>query len=228
MNESGRRTRRQPAEMVANLRQADEAPAPYRDKLVSRMRELAVLDPRRGRRHMMDLLHREGWTIGTRLVKPLCRVEGLQVSQNCRKRRRAGTGESGNAPRRAARKYEVWGLDFVSDRAADGRPFRGEDVTAVLDVLTATRRSAGHHRCDNGPGSGRGWRRAGAPRPARRPCTSMPESFGRTGSWRAPTRGFATICCRRSSSRRWRRGDAWWTGGGFTATTGGRSGRWGG
>lgn len=58
---------------------------PYRDWLVSRMRELAVLNPRRGRWHVMDLLHQEGWTIGTRLMKRLWRVEGL-----CWCRRTAG------------------------------------------------------------------------------------------------------------------------------------------
>ena len=43
------------------------------------MQELAVLNPRRGRRHIMDLPHREGWTIGTRLMKRLRRAEGLLV-----------------------------------------------------------------------------------------------------------------------------------------------------
>ncbi len=33
-------------------------PNPYRDRLVTRMRELAVANPRRGRRYVMDLLLR--------------------------------------------------------------------------------------------------------------------------------------------------------------------------
>ena len=121
----------------------------------------------------MDLLHQEGWTVGTRLMKRLWRVEGLLVPQNRRKRRRIGSGENGIVRRRATRKDEVWALDFVSDRTADGRPFRGlvvldehtreclaievgrscrgEDVAVVLDELTAIRGAPGHLRSDNGP-----------------------------------------------------------------------------
>lgn len=148
-------------------------PNPYRDRLVSRMRELAVANPRRGRRHILDLLHWEGWTIGTRLMKRLWRMEDLLVPQRRRKRRRIGSGENGIVRRRATTRNEVWGVDFVSDRTADGRPLRmlvvldeftreclaievgrscrGEDVAAVLDELTAIRGAPGHLRSDNGP-----------------------------------------------------------------------------
>lgn len=150
------------------------APAnPCRDKLVSRMRELAVVNPRRGRRHILDLLHQEGWAIGTRLMKRLWRAEGLLVPQNRRKRRRIGCGEHGIVRRRATMKDEVWGMDFVSDRTADGRPLRllvvldeftreclaievgrrcrGADVVAVLEELTEIRGAPRHIRSDNGP-----------------------------------------------------------------------------
>ncbi|QYU66618.1 hypothetical protein J4558_16770 [Leptolyngbya sp. 15MV] len=40
-------------------------PSPCRDRLVVRMRELAIGNPRRGRRYVIDLLHKEGWSIGT-------------------------------------------------------------------------------------------------------------------------------------------------------------------
>lgn len=79
-------------------------PNPYRDRLVTRMRELAVENPRRGRRYVMDLLHQQGWSIGTRLMKRLWRAEGLLVPQKRVKRRRIGTGEHGIARRRATRK----------------------------------------------------------------------------------------------------------------------------
>jgi transposase InsO family protein len=137
------------------------------------MRELAVLNPRRGRKHIMDLLHRENWAIGTRLMKRLWRVEGLLVPQKRVKRRRIGTGENGIMRRRATRRNEVWGMDFVQDKTADGRPFRmlvvldehtreclaievrrnlrGEDIVAVLDELTAIRGAPAHIRADNGP-----------------------------------------------------------------------------
>jgi transposase InsO family protein len=148
-------------------------PNPYRDRLVARMRELAVEHPRRGHRHIMDLLHKERWMIGTRLMKRLWRTEGLLVPQKRRKRRRIGTGENGFVRRRATRKDEVWGMDFVSDHTADGRPLRmlvvldectreclaievgrhcrAEDVVRVLDELTAIRGAPAHLRSDNGP-----------------------------------------------------------------------------
>jgi len=149
------------------------SPNPYRDRLVARMRELALANPRRGRRHILDLLHLEGWTIGTRLMKRLWRAEGLLVPLNRRKRRRIGSGENGIVRRRTTMKNEVWGLEFVSDHTADGRPLRllvvldehareclaievgrscrGEDVVAVLDELTAIRGVPAHIRSDNGP-----------------------------------------------------------------------------
>lgn len=148
-------------------------PDPYRDRLVTRMRELAVANPRRGRRYIMDLLRKERWSVGARLMKRLWRQEGLLVPQKRVKRRRIGTGENGIVRRRATRKNEVWGMDFVQDRTVDGRPFRmlvvldectreclaievhrhlrGEDIVAVLDELTAIRGAPAHIRADNGP-----------------------------------------------------------------------------
>lgn len=148
-------------------------PNRYRDRLVARMRELAIENPRRGRRYVMDLLHKEGWSIGTRRMKRLWRTEGLLVPQKRVKRRRIGTGETGIVRRRATMKNEVWGMDFIQDRTADGRPFRllvaldehtreclalevrrtfrGEDIVTVLDELTAIRGAPAHLRSDNGP-----------------------------------------------------------------------------
>ena len=73
----------------------------------------------------MDLPHREGWTIGTRLMKRLRRAEGLLVVLD----------------------------DFTRECPAIevGRSCRGEDVVAVLDELTAIRGAPGHLRSDNGP-----------------------------------------------------------------------------
>lgn len=97
------------------------------------MRELAIENPRRGRRYVMDLLHKEGWSIGTRRMKRLWRTEGLLVPQKRVKRRRIGTGETGIVRRRATMKNEVWGMDFIQDRTADGRPFR---LLVALDEHT--------------------------------------------------------------------------------------------
>jgi putative transposase len=150
-----------------------EPPNPYRDRLVARMRCLAQANPRRGRKHILDLLHAEGWRVGTRLMKRLWRAEGLLVPQRRRKRRRIGTSESGIVRRKATMKNEVWGLDFIHDTTVGGRSlkmlvvldeytreclaievertFRGADVVAVLDELTAIRGAPVNIRSDNGP-----------------------------------------------------------------------------
>jgi transposase InsO family protein len=150
-----------------------EPPNPYRDRLVKRMRCLAQANPRRGRKHILDLLHAEGWRVGTRLMKRLWRSEGLLVPQRRRKRRRIGTCERGIMRRKAMMKNEVWGLDFIHDTTVGGRSlkmlvvldeytleclaievertFRGADVVAVLDELTAIRGAPVHIRSDNGP-----------------------------------------------------------------------------
>jgi putative transposase len=149
------------------------SPDPYRDNLVGRMRELAVANPRRGRRYIMDLLRKERWSVGARLMKRLWRQESLLVPQKRVKCRRIGMGENGIKRRRASMKNEVWGMDFVQHRTADGhsfcmlevldeytreclaievaRHFRGEDIVAVLDQLTAIRGVPAHLQADNGP-----------------------------------------------------------------------------
>jgi hypothetical protein len=78
------------------------------------------------------------YPIGTRLMKRLWRTEGLLVPQKRRKRRLIGTGENGIVRRRATRKDEVWGMDFVSDQTADDRPLR---MLVVLDECTHSRRA---------------------------------------------------------------------------------------
>ena len=137
------------------------------------MRRLAQSNPRRGRKHILDLLHAEGWRVGTRLMKRLWRTEGLLVPQRRRKRRRIGSADGGIVRRRACHRNEVWGMDFIHDTTVDGRSlkmlvvldeftreclaievdrtFRGVDVVAVLDELTAIRGAPRHIRSDNGP-----------------------------------------------------------------------------
>jgi putative transposase len=111
-------------------------------------RGFALEHPRRGRRHIMDLLRKERRLVGARLIKRLWRREGLLVPQKREKRRRIGTGVNGIKRRQASMKNEVWGMDLVQDRTADGRPFR---MLVVLDELTAIRGAPAHLRADNGP-----------------------------------------------------------------------------
>jgi len=95
------------------------------------MRELALEHPRRGRRQIMELLHKERWPVGVRLIKRRWRREALLVPQERVKRGRIGTGEDGIKRRQASLKNEVWGIDFMQYRTADSRPFR---MLVVLDV----------------------------------------------------------------------------------------------
>jgi putative transposase len=72
----------------------------------------------------MDLLRKERWSVGARLMKRLWRQEGLLVPRKRVKRRRIGTVEKGIVRCRAATKNELWGMDFVQDRMPDRRLFR--------------------------------------------------------------------------------------------------------
>ena len=131
-------------------------PNPYRNRLVARMRELAVEHPRRGHHYIMDLLDKEGWPIGPRLMKRLWHTEGLLVPQKRRKRRRIGTGENGivsdhTSDGRALRMLVV--LDECTRKCLAievGRHCRGHDVVRMLDDLTAIRGRLAHIRSDNG------------------------------------------------------------------------------
>ncbi len=63
-------------------------------------------------------------------MKRLWQLEGQLVPQKRVKRRQIGTGESGLVRRRATRKIELWGMNFVQDRTVDRRPFR---MLVVID-----------------------------------------------------------------------------------------------
>ena len=53
---------------------------PYRHRLVARLRELALDHPRQGRRHVMDLLHKQRRSAAARLMKSLWRQGALLVT----------------------------------------------------------------------------------------------------------------------------------------------------
>lgn len=111
------RKRHLPEEVLAKLRQADEALAkgvPIAE--VARIRELAIENPRRGRRYVIDLLQQEGWSIGTRRMKRLWRTAGLLVPRERMKRRRIGTWEDGIVRRLAKMKNEAWSCSVENTR----------------------------------------------------------------------------------------------------------------
>jgi putative transposase len=177
-------------------------PNPHRDKLVARMREIAMANAHRGRHYIMDLLRKERWSAGARLIKRLRRREGLLVPEIRVKRRRIDTGKNGVVRHRAAMKNEVWAMDFVRDRTAHGRPSR---MLVVLDELTAIRGAPAHIRADNAPKMISNALKALCKESGTGTHYLDPGHRGRTGSWRASTAGCGTSFCRLRSSTRWRK-----------------------
>jgi len=66
----------------------------------------------------------EGWDVGEDRVYPIWREEGLKVPQKQPKRARLWLADDSCIRLRPTHKNHVWSYDFVSDRTADGRPFR--------------------------------------------------------------------------------------------------------
>lgn len=139
--------------------------------LRERLRLLARRHPRYGYRRIHALLRREGWVCNRKRVQRLWREEGLRLPARP-KRRRRGPRMPGNLA--AAAPNEVWAIDFVSDRTADGRPLKiltvtdehtrealatpaarrmGADETlSTLERIVEQRgRAPKMIRCDNGP-----------------------------------------------------------------------------
>jgi len=190
------------------------------------MRELVVANPRRARRYVMDLLRKERWSVGARLMKRLWRQEGLLVPEKRVKRRRIGTGENGIVRRKATRKNEVWGMDFVQDRTVDDRPFRmlvvldeytreclaievhrnlrGGDIVTVLDEVTAIRGAPAHIRPD-GPEMISKVLKAWCEESGTGALYIDPGSPWQNGIVETSTAGCGTSSCRLRSSTRWRR-----------------------
>ena len=95
-----------------------------------RLRDLAGARVRWGYRKLHVLLGREGWKVNHKRVYRLYKQEGLELRLKTKKKRVA-------LPRvpcpPAAAPNERWSLDFVSDRLADGRPYR---VLTLVDNVS--------------------------------------------------------------------------------------------
>jgi putative transposase len=150
----------------------------YRRRLVpeeallrQRLQLLARGHPRYGYRRIHAILRREGWACNRKRVQRLWRDEGLRLPAKS-KRRRRGPRMPGHLA--AAAPNEVWAIDFVSDRTADGRPIKiltvtdehtrealatpaarrmgADDTVNTLERIVALRGQAPKMiRCDNGP-----------------------------------------------------------------------------
>lgn len=129
--------------------------------------------PRFGCRRITRLLRDAGWAVNYKRVHRLWKQEGFKVPRKARKKRFLGSGANACDKRKATGVNDVWTLDFIHDRLADGRQFKclavldeytreslallvnrsinGEEVLAVLGALIGERGLPTSIRSDNGP-----------------------------------------------------------------------------
>ena len=99
-------------------------------ELVARLRELAAAKPRYGYRFLHTLLRREGRQVNHKRVYRLYRAEGLTVRRRKRRRLRVSRPLPSVA---LVRPNERWSMDFVHDDLSDGRRFR---TLNIIDAYT--------------------------------------------------------------------------------------------
>ena len=84
-------------------------------------------------RRITKLLRDAGWTVNYKRVHRLWKQEGFKVPQKARKKRYLGSGINACDKRKTEGVNDVWTLDFIHDRLADGRQFK---CLAILDEYT--------------------------------------------------------------------------------------------
>ena len=95
------------------------------------MRRKSEAHPELGYPKITQLLKKDGWDIGKRLVQRLRQEMGLKCpTKKPRQRRR---GPSTGLPTKATHQGHVWTCDFVADRTAKGGSIR---MLTVLDEYT--------------------------------------------------------------------------------------------
>lgn len=115
--------------MLRYVRRIDEEER----RLVARMKELSLLQPRYGYRRIHALLRREGWRVNRKRVQRLWREEGLKVRQRARRQTAPGHSRNSCILRKAEHRNHVWTYDFVADQTEDGRMLR---FLAIVDEFT--------------------------------------------------------------------------------------------
>jgi putative transposase len=139
--------------------------------------DIVVLATRYGRygyRRITALLNNEyGWSVNHKRVERIWRREGLKVPKKQPKRSRLWLNDGSCIRLRSEHKDHVWSYDFMTDRTANGRPFKilniineytreclailvarkitSHDVIDVLFELFILRGIPEHIRSDNGP-----------------------------------------------------------------------------
>ena len=141
--------------------------------LIKDIHKLVGEHPRFGCRRITQLLREEGWRVNYKRVHRLWKQEGFKVPRRSRKKRYLGNGSNACDKRKAAGVNDVWTLDFIHDRLADGRQFKclaildeytrenlalhlnrsitGDDVLTELSQLIGRRGLPSCIRSDNGP-----------------------------------------------------------------------------
>lgn len=142
--------------------------------LVTRIHELVGQHPRFGYRRIWAILkYQEGWRVNRKRIWRLWQQEHLKVPQRQHKKRRLGTSDNSIIRQRAMHKDDVWAIDFIFDRTANGRSLKwlsvidehtreclalevsrsmnAKDVIDVLNELIQIRGVPKHIRSDNGP-----------------------------------------------------------------------------
>lgn len=133
-----------------------------------RIRELALLHPRRGYRFIHALLVQEGQHINRKRVRRFWREEALAIKPKTSKKIRTGT----SIPMHAEYANHVWTYDFIFDQTLSGttlkiltltdeftrqslavrvrESFTSADVKDVLNAVITDRGAPGFIRSDNG------------------------------------------------------------------------------
>ena len=99
-------------------------------RVLKRLKELAHERPRFGYERLHILLRRDGFLVNQKRVRRLYRLAGLKLRGKRGKRR---CGERRGLPSAPSFANDRWSMDFVSDRLAEGRPFR---ALAIVDDFT--------------------------------------------------------------------------------------------
>ena len=102
-------------------------------EVVKTMQAIAKRHPRYGTPRVTRLLRDDGFRINHKRVERLWRLEGLQVPQRQRKRRRLGSSANGCTRHRPLYPNHVWSYDFVADQTEDGRRLK---ILVVVDEFT--------------------------------------------------------------------------------------------
>lgn len=105
--------------------------SPFNEVILGRIKAIAAVRVRYGYRRIHVFLRREGLAINHKRVYRLYAMEGLNLRAKTPHRRRAAVVRSQRVVPSQAN--EVWAMDFMHERLADGRKIR---VLTIVDIYT--------------------------------------------------------------------------------------------